>query len=105
MVLERAAALAAAIVIGGCAFSERLNDGLASYRGRPVAEFTARMGPPQSSREVAGETWHSWRYETFAGGSTRLECTVSFKVDPQGFISGYHWSGNNGACLELSRSF
>lgn len=119
----------AAVLLAGCVMS-RLNTGLQGLLGADIHEAAARMGYPNSEREMLGDKIYVWSTDSSAviplpmtttttgyvgttpvGMTTNsmgfmpahFHCTVQLAVTPEGKIKSYQYYGNPGGCGPYAR--
>jgi hypothetical protein len=95
--------LSAALVVSvGACSSDVLQAGLERYKGDPVSELVARLGPASSEPPASGGPLYVWATGTSLTGSAST-CALRAHVDDQQRITAGDWAGNYGACRYLSQ--
>jgi hypothetical protein len=93
------AALAASV--GACS-TDALQAGLERYKGDPVSELVARLGPASSEPSASGSPLYVWATGPSLTGSGTT-CALRVHVDERQRITAGDWAGNYGACRYLSQ--
>jgi hypothetical protein len=104
----------AALVLAGCA-TDRLQAELQTYVSTDIRDFIARMGYPDSTHDVLGDTVYVWTTNragaipvtTANNGTTFVpisrRCTVQVITDGAGTIKLFTWEGNESGCKRYAR--
>jgi hypothetical protein len=90
-----------AVAVGACS-SDALQAGLERYKGDPVSELVARLGPASSEPSASGGPLYVWATGPSLTGSNTT-CALRVSVDDEQRITAADWAGNYGACRYLSQ--
>jgi hypothetical protein len=90
-----------AALTAACSSRGELQAGLERYRGEPVNELVARLGPASDTSSSAAGAAYVWSTGASLTGSS-LSCALRVQVDGSRRITGSEWLGNYGSCRALS---
>lgn len=84
-----------AAAIGGCFSSGELGQTMSSWQGSSIDAVSAAWGPPDACETIEGRRICSW-YDIASGYSlsTARACVRSLEIDPDGYVTGWRWRGN-----------